>query len=80
MKELRDLKDLTIHDGHPISDERLSQTGPALNTIKSEFRNNAPVQRAFLFLKDVPRFSQADSGPLRAVHLSRHKWPVGSVN
>jgi hypothetical protein len=24
--------------------------------------------------------SEAESGPLRAVHLSRHKWPGGLIN
>ena len=28
----------------------------------------------------VPSHVQIESGPLRAVHLSRHKWPGGVVN
>jgi len=39
--------------------------------VRSVARGDAPLSI---------RESESESGPLRAVHLSRHKWPGGLVN
>ena len=48
MKDLRDLKDLTVHDVPRIG---------------------CRARRGHC------QWFESESGPLRAVHLSRHKWP-----
>jgi len=35
---------------------------------------------AAVLVRHEPCTRERESGPLRAVHLSRHKWPGGSVN
>ena len=57
--------------------------GANLVTQLSKFRNNEPleVHRVVLsFATSRWGFLLQESGPLNAVHLSRHKWPGGFVN
>ena len=66
MQGIRDLKDLAIHDVQPIGDE---YTTPKMLQVVEVVA--PPGERL------VPA---RESGPLKAVRLSRHKWPGGLVN